>query len=519
MAGLALCLCTSNATAADALRWFENARPSPQAHQAVELLTTAASHGLEPQDYDAAALLQAIAVAARDPPAAPATVAQLEKALSVAMERYLTDLHGGRADARRVYRDPAAESPDPFNAAASLDSALALGRLREAVQEAAPQLPLYEHLREALARYRELAAAAAWPQLPPLPGAARGRPGKLEHGQPYAGLEFLAQRLAALGDLDPQAFAAMQAEPQSHYAGPIVDAVTSFQQRHGLTADAVIGASTLAQLQVVPAARVRQIELALERLRWTPLLRAPRMIVINIPEFVLRAYEVDAHRISVRHEMKVIVGKALDTRTPLLVEAMRFVEFSPYWNVPASIARAEILPRLARDPGYFKQQGFEFVAADGRVSAELSSHNLDAVRAGASRLRQRPGPQNALGDIKFVFPNREHIYLHHTPQTRLFERERRDFSHGCIRVEQPVALAKFVLQDMPQWPEERIVQAMRDGRPITLRLAEPLPVLVTYVTALVKGGRLHFFADLYGHDRALDTSLRKVAAQRRQSAR
>jgi L,D-transpeptidase YcbB len=118
-----------------------------------------------------------------------------------------------------------------------------------------------------------------------------------------------------------------------------------------------------------------------------------------------------------------------------------------------------------------------------------------------------------------VFPNREHIYLHHTPQTRLFERERRDFSHGCIRVEQPVVLANFVLQDMPQWPEERIVQAMRDGRPITLRLAEPLPVLVTYVTALVKGGRMHFFADLYGHDRALDNSLRKVAAQRRQSAR
>ena len=283
----------------------------------------------------------------------------------------------------------------------------------------------------------------------------------------------------------------------------------SFQQRHALDADGVIGAATLARLQVSPAARVRQIELMLERLRWTPLLQGPRMVVINIPEFVLRAYEVRDGRIRVQREMRVIVGKAYDTRTPLFDEDMRFIEFSPYWNVPPSIARHETVPRLRRDPGYFEQQGFEFVAGDGRVQTTLTPHALDAVLAGQMRIRQRPGEHNALGYIKFVFPNRDHIYLHHTPATQLFERPRRDFSHGCIRVEKPVELATFVLQDMPQWSEARIREAMSARRSSTLRLTEPLPVLIAYGTTLVKGGRAYFFDDIYGLDRVLDSALRQ----------
>ena len=214
----------------------------------------------------------------------------------------------------------------------------------------------------------------------------------------------------------------------------------AFQQRHGLTTDGVIGKATLAQLQVPPAARARQLELMLERLRWTPLLQGPRMVVINIPEFVLRAYEVQGERIVVRETMKIIVGKALNTRTPLFVEQMRFIEFQPFWNVPPSIARGEVVPRLRRDPGYWDREGFEFVVGSGVVT-DLSPTLLDEVVAGRARIRQRPGPKNALGDIKFVFPNNDNIYLHHTPAVRLFERDRRDFSHGCIRVEQPVALA------------------------------------------------------------------------------
>jgi murein L,D-transpeptidase YcbB/YkuD len=232
------------------------------------------------------------------------------------------------------------------------------------------------------------------------------------------------------------------------------------------------------------------------------------MVVINIPEFVLRAYEVQGDRIVVRETMKIIVGKALNTRTPLFVEQMRLIEFQPFWNVPPSIARGEVVPRLRRDPGYWDREGFEFVVGS-RVVTDLSPTLLDEVLAGRARIRQRPGPGNALGDIKFVFPNNDNIYLHHTPAVRLFSRDRRDFSHGCIRVEQPVALAVFVMQGMPGWTEDRIRQAMSENDPATVRLAEPLPVLIAYGTAMVKAGRVHFYEDIYGHDRRLDAALRQ----------
>jgi len=234
-------------------------------------------------------------------------------------------------------------------------------------------------------------------------------------------------------------------------------------------------------------------------------------VVVNVPEFVLRAYEVVDGAIRLRLQMKVVVGKALDTRTPLFDEDMRFIEFSPYWNVPPSIARGELLPRLRREPAYWDREGFEFVDGAGGVHPALDAAGLDAVRAGHWRIRQRPGPANALGDIKFVFPNREAIYLHHTPATALFDRPRRDFSHGCIRVEQPVALARFVLQGQPDgqaWTEARIREAMAQGRSSTLRLAAPLPVLITYGTSLVQGGRILFLDDVYGQDRLLAAALR-----------
>jgi murein L,D-transpeptidase YcbB/YkuD len=502
--GAFLAFCVHGAFAADAARlsWFDGARPGTRALQAVELLMDARSHGLEPGDYDADALRQSLQRAAQEP-LDPATAAELEVKLTAAMERYLGDVHSGRIDPQKLPHGYSAPGRPAFDPAAYLKTALASG-LPAAARDAAPRFPQYERLREALAQYRALVDQPAWKTpLPALPPGARGSPPKLEPGQSYAGLSLLRGRLIAVGDLDPGS------QPPMLYEGPIVDAVRSFQQRHGLTADGIVGRATLAQLQVAPAARVRQIELTLERLRWTPLMRSPRMIVINVPEFVLRAYEVQGERIIVRETMKIIVGKAMDTRTPLFEEQMRYIEFQPYWNVPPSIARKEVVPRLRRDPGYWEREGFEFVNADGQVVAELTSGMLDAVLAGRARIRQRPGPRNALGDIKFVFPNQDNIYLHHTPSVRLFDRDRRDFSHGCIRVEQPVALARFALQGMPEWSEDRIRQAMADGESATLKLAAPLPVLIAYGTVIVKDGRTHFFDDIYSHDRQLDAALRE----------
>ena len=502
-AALVLWLGCGSAMAAEGPLWFDGERPAPQARQAVELLAAAATHGLLPQDYQAGALGQAIAKAAQGAPPEAAEIARLEQALTTAMQHYLSDVHQGRIDPKTIHYNFSPPEREAFDAQAYLQAALVARRLPEAAAEAAPRLPIYAHLRESLARYRQSVDDPAWQTpLPPLPAGPRGKAGKLAPGQAYAGLGLLAQRLVVLGDLAPETTL------PTRYEAPLVAAVQAFQQRHGLAADGVIGKSTLTQLQVTPAARVRQIELALERLRWTPLMQGPRMIVINIPEFVLRAYDVQDGRIQVQQEMKIVVGKALDTRTPLFDEDMRFIEFSPYWNVPPSIARAEIVPRLRRDPGYLAREEMEFVSG-GRVDRTVSAGLLAAVLAGKSRIRQRPGPKNALGDIKFVFPNRDNIYLHHTPAIALFERDRRDFSHGCIRVEQPVALAQFVLRNMPEWTEDRIRKAMGRGESATLKLTEPVPVLIAYGTALVKEGRTFFFEDIYGLDHLLDDALRK----------
>ena len=492
--------------------WFEDARPSGLAHDALALLEGAASQGLDPRDYAATTLRRAFDAAEREPPIDPLHRARLQRALAAALQRYLSDLHDGRITPATLGWRFAPSSHPPFDAESVLNAALARRDLSLAVAQAAPALPQYERLRAALASYRALAGHPGWARpLPPLPLPLGARVRALEPGQPWHGLPQLAERLAALGDLD-----AAHAQPGAGtaYDGAWVAALRSFQQRHGLLTDGVLGRATLAALEVPPARRARQIELALERLRWTPLLNGPRMIVVNVPEFVLRAYEVEGGRIAVRAEMKVIVGQALDKRTPMLLEDLRLIEIQPYWNVPPSIAREELVPRLRREPAYWDREGFEFVgtgAAAGRVDPLLSEVGLRATLEGRARIRQRPGPRNALGDIKFVFPNREAIFLHHTPSTQLFERTRRDFSHGCIRVEDPVALAAFALQGRPGWTESDIRQAMGADAPATVSLAQPVPVLIAYGTALVKAGRVHFFDDIYGHDRTLDAALRQHA--------
>ncbi|MEO8298489.1 MAG: L,D-transpeptidase family protein [Burkholderiales bacterium] len=528
----ALSLATTLTPALAAPLWFDEAgRPLAEAQQAVQLLAQAADEGLEPQDYDAVALQRAV-LQREQQAGAPEATAALDAALSAAMQRYLNDLHVGRvmpANVHQRYDGPAPSSG--FDAVAVLQDAVAQRRLVETMRAATPVVPLYAALRQALARYRALAAATAVQQawaapLPVLPASTTKGNRKVEPGQPYAGLATLRQRLELLGDLpagstpDPTlalpAVAASSAAAPALYEGAVVEAVRAFQARHGLAADGVLGAATLAQLAVPPAQRVRQIALTMERLRWTPLLQAPRMVVINLPEFVLRAYETAPDgRITVRVKMRVIVGKALDTRTPMFDEDMRFIEFSPYWNVPPSIARKELVPELRRHPERFEALGYEFVGADGRVLTTLADAHLDAVLRGQLRIRQRPGPKNALGDIKFVFPNNDNIYLHHTPAIELFTRERRDFSHGCIRVEQPVELARFVLQDMPDWPEARIREAMTQGRSATLKLATPVPVLIAYGTVLVKAGQLVFLPDVYGHDALLEQALMRRKAEPR----
>ncbi len=482
---------------AQALWLDDSGRLRPAAHDAVRWLTDAEQQGLRPADYAAASLASAVQQAAAGA-LPPADAAQLEAALTRHVLDYLGDLRHGRVDAATQLKaryDSAAE-PAP-ELATVLRDAVARGQPGDAWRAALPPWPQYAALQRALAHYRALAEHPAWGQpLPAPPG------GKLQPGQGWAGLAGLAERLHALGDL------AAPPAASDRYDTALQQGVRTFQERHGLATDGVLGKATLDALAVTPARRAQQIALALERLRLTPLPAAPRFVTVNVPEFMLRALRHDEGGVREDLTMRVIVGKALDTRTPLFDEDMRWIEFSPYWNIPASIARSETLPKLRANPGYLAAQGMEFVGPAG-TSTAVTPENIAAVQAGTMRIRQRPGPRNALGDIKFMLPNHQNIYLHHTPSPGLFNRSRRDFSHGCVRIEEPVALAQWVLHDQPEWTEARIRQSMGLPRPVTARLAEPVPVLLVYQTAVADQDVMRFVPDVYGQDAVLEQALRQ----------
>jgi murein L,D-transpeptidase YcbB/YkuD len=312
--------------------------------------------------------------------------------------------------------------------------------------------------------------------------------------------------LLALGDVPADAGMPDAAE---RYDGSLVDAVRRFQIRHGLAADGVLGARTLEAINTPLAWRVRQIELSLERLRWLPHAREERMVLVNVPMFRLWAWDANPQPGGPAVSSDVIVGRAFGTRTPLFVEELQEVIFRPYWNVPASILRNEILPQIRRDPGYLARNDMELVPAGGGSVVPATPANVARLGRGLT-VRQRPGPRNSLGLVKFVFPNQESIYMHDTPAQALFSRSRRDFSHGCVRVRDPVALAAWALAGTPQWNRDRIGAAMLGEETVHVAVVRPTRVVLFYTTALVwpEDGTLRFAADIYDHDRALDRALR-----------
>ncbi len=472
--------------------WLDAGRPTPQARDAIEAIGRADAQGLDPADYDVAWLDAGRRTLDRGR-ATPEAQALFDTGLTVALVRNVSDLRVGRVNPRNLGFGYEVD-PARYDFAELVIAAVRDDRVGQMVADAPPSLTESRLLALQLAAYRRLAADPA-----AVPIEVKET---LHPGDPFAETAALARWLAALGDLP----ATSSDLPTGVYDGALVDAVKRFQARHGLTPDGVIGKDTARALAVPASQRVRQIELALERLRWVPPLEPGRLVVVNIPGFELRAFDRVAPPVVPALTLRVIVGRAMRTQTPVFAGVLHTVLFSPYWNVPRSIVVKEILPKARRDPGYLAREEMEIVSGDSVLPDGAAS--LAQLAGGGAELRERPGPHNALGGVKFLFPNSYSVYLHDTPGKQVFERSRRDFSHGCIRVADAETFAQWVLRGREDWPPDRIREAMSAGRETPVRVDPPIPVVIYYTTAVAEtDGTIDFYEDIYGEDAALERAL------------
>ena len=304
-------------------------------------------------------------------------------------------------------------------------------------------------------RYRDLVAKGGWPVVPAGPMLRPGMTGSLER------LQALRQRLAAEG------IAVDSGAKPTVYSHALAGAVDLFQQRHGIVVDSALGGETDSSLNLPASYRLGQIAANMERYRWLPRTLGDRYVIVNVPAFHLYAY--DSGQLVL--QMKVVVGADYkDKATPVFSDSMRFVVFRPYWDITDDIARKETIPKIAADPGYMDANDLEYYREDGQ-----------------QHIRQKPGPKNALGLVKFIFPNDFNVYLHDTPEEALFQKDVRAFSHGCIRLERPAELAQWVLG----WPADKVQDAMQNGADNhRVNLPHALPVYIVYFTTYVMDGTL-----------------------------
>jgi murein L,D-transpeptidase YcbB/YkuD len=437
---------------------------------------SAGTHGLDPADYHLEALERV------DPSLGDRSIDEL------ATDAYLTlaaHLLSGRVNPVSVEPDWTAARRGR-DLAAYLQGALASGAVSESLEALAPAQPGYDALRVALAQYRILAEVEGWPQIAPGPTL---RPG--EQGPRIAQLRA---RLEATGDI---AALAPGVEGAELFDEPLAAAVRTFQARASLDPDGVVGARTLNQLNISPADRVAQLQANLERWRWLPDDLGRRHIRVNIADFSLEARNGGV--VERRHD--VIVGR-LYRRTPVFSGSMTYMVVNPWWETPHSLAVRDKLPAFQRDPGAVTRLGFQVIDRSG-VVVDPATIDWTVLTAATFpyRLRQAPGPMNALGEVKLMFPNRHNVYLHDTPTRDLFSSTRRDFSSGCVRVRDPLALAAWALAETPGVTPERLaaIAAGSTGTPITLSQALPVHILYwTVVPDEVTGVR--FVDDVYDRD-------------------
>jgi len=478
--------------------WVHAGTPSVQAREFARVLADAGRHGLTPADYHYGCIRDWLAYFRRGGSdqalVSDRALAGFDIVMTDAFITFASHLVGGKVDPETIYPQWVARkrSLEVLEVLSALDSHGSVVRLLAALSPAHPD---YQRQVAAAEELRRIVDAGGWPSLDP------GKTLRRDDSEPE--VRKLRERLAISGDLRDRGLR------EADFDAVLAGAVARFQRRHGLEPDGVVGRATLRALNVPADQRLRQLLLNLERWRWIPHDLGRRYILVNAADFSLVAVADGAQRLS----MRVIVGEAYQ-KTPVFSREMRYLEINPYWNVPHSITVAEYLPKIRRDPAYLAANHFQLLADWRPDSAVIDPAGVDWDAVSAERfpgrLRQLPGPWNALGRIKFMFPNPFNVYLHDTPGRSLFNRRQRALSHGCIRLEKPLELAAFVLEGTPGWDLADIRAAVDGGLRQTVRPLKGCTVHLLYWTAWVDAdGTVNFREDVYERDGVLWAALNR----------
>jgi murein L,D-transpeptidase YcbB/YkuD len=460
--------------------WTDGDRLRPDAWFAIDSLVRSHEDGLLPGEYHLDEIYLNLDQAGQE------TLQPVELLLTDGMLRYLRHLRAGRLEPQAA--DPKWHISRPaVNPVALLTAVMESPSIHDALQQLIPSHVGYLRLKKLLHDYRVLDSSGGWPTVPP--GAA------LERGSSDQRVQLLRHRLRLSGDL-----AGHDQGTAFLFDAHVEAAVRDFQARHGLEEDGIVGSKTLAALNVPVSERVQQILINMERWRWMPGELGDRYLLVNMAGFELQAVEGG----EVVMDMRVIIGRPYRS-TPAFAGEMSYLEFNPYWNVPHKLAILDLLPKQQANPDYLKEGGFRVYASWNKGAAELDPADIDWSAFTPInfpyRLRQDPGESNSLGRIKFMLPNPYAVYLHDTPSRHLFRHPVRTFSSGCIRVEEPLQLANFVLGNVNYAVTVDVQEEIDSGRNHTRSLPRPLPVYLLYLTAWVDDqGRAQFRDDVYGRD-------------------
>ena len=483
--------------------WVDDGKPSKQATAFIQLFQGAAKKGLNPEDFDASLWSGRVAKLSSGN---DDDIAQFDAAMTVSVMRYVSDLRIGRVNPTHFNFDINTQDKKYDLPEFVSDNAVDADDVPKLVASVEPDNEQYRKTEDALAKYLDLARQQAANQALQVQLPTVAKP--VAVGGNYDAVGPLVTRLQLEGDLTE---APAAAAPQG-YTQDVADGVKHYEERHGFTEDGKLTPQVIASLNIPMSVRVQQLDDSLERWRWLPNNYVNAPLMVNLPEFVLRGYQGEGPGHTLDFTMKVVDGKALGEHdTPVFTRDMKYLIFRPYWTVPMSIVKKELAGHIAKSGiGYLASKNFETVDGKGDVVPADAA----AVLRGGEMVREKPGPKNSLGLVKFMFPNEYDIYLHSTPQPELFSRTRRDFSHGCVRVQHPDQLAAWVLKRSDtggDWDLPKVQDAMNgtdDNHQVNLK--QSLPIVIFYLTANVEEhGDVHFFDDIYGYDKELEAVLAK----------